>query len=90
MPEEQSKKKRGPKPTFEKTKGYHRGAPRLATRVAPDVLEWVESRPEGTRPYIEQLVRDDRDRALQRQGNLPSATENDVGLTAQQEQAAEA
>lgn len=58
--DEPEKKKRGPKATYEKTRGYHRGAPRLATRVDPDVLEWIESRPEGTRQYIERIVRQDR------------------------------
>lgn len=82
MPDgEPEKKKRGPKATFEKTKDYHRGAPRLATRVDPDVLEWIESRPEGTRTFLERIVREDRDRAG---GQSP------MDLTDQQEQAAEA
>lgn len=59
---EPEKKKRGPKATYEKTKDYHRGAPRLATRVDPDVLEWIDSRSEGVRQYIERLVRADRER----------------------------
>jgi len=62
MPEERKPGKRGPKPKFDIAKGYQRGAPRLATRVDPDVLEWIESRPEGTRPYIERVVREDRAR----------------------------
>lgn len=65
---ELEKKKRGPKATYEKTKDYHRGAPRLATRIDPDVLEWIESQPEGTRPYLERIVR--RDRELAGQGDL--------------------
>lgn len=63
---EPEKKKRGPKATYEKTKDYHRGAPRLATRVDPDVLEWIESRPEGTRSYLERIVRQDQQLARQR------------------------
>ena len=58
--DEPEKKKRGPKATYKKTRGYHRGAPRVATRGDPDVLEWIESRPEGTRQYIERIVRQDR------------------------------
>lgn len=77
---EPEKKKRGPKATYEKTKDYHRGAPRLATRVDPDVLEWIESRPEGTRPYLERIVRQDRERV----------NEADVGFTDRQHQAEEA
>jgi len=62
MPEERVSGKRGPKPKYESNGGYQRGAPRLATRVDPDVLEWIESRSEGTRSYIEKLVREDRRR----------------------------
>lgn len=51
----------GRKKIYEHTKVYEAGAPRLVTRVAPDVLEWIESRPEGTRPYIERVVRADRE-----------------------------
>lgn len=64
MAEERKPGKRGPKPKFDVAKGYQRGAPRLATRVDPDVLEWIESRPEGTRPYIERVVREERERTL--------------------------
>lgn len=53
-------KKRGRKKVYDSSKGYDKGAPRLATRVDPDVLEWVESRPEGKRPYIERVVREDK------------------------------
>lgn len=62
MAEERVPGKRGPKPKYESKGGYQRGAPRLATRVDPDVLEWIESQLEGTRPYIERLVRQDRQR----------------------------
>ena len=54
-------KKRGRKKVYESDKTYHEGAPRLATRVAPDVLEWIEAQPEGKRLFIEQLVREHRD-----------------------------
>ena len=64
MTEESAGGKRGPKPTYERRSGYAKGAPRLATRVDPDVLEWVESRPEGARPYIQRIVREDRARTL--------------------------
>lgn len=80
MAEERVPGKRGPKPKYESSAGYQRGAPRLATRVDPDVLEWIESRAEGTRSYIERLVRVDRERAGQ----------DDLTFKDQQEQAAEA
>lgn len=80
MAEERVPGKRGPKPKYETTGGYQRGAPRLATRVDPDVLAWIESQAEGTRPYIERLVREDRERA----GG------DDLVFTEEQEQAAEA
>ena len=79
MAEERAPGKRGPKPKYESNGGYQRGAPRLATRVDPDVLEWIESRAEGTRSYIERLVRQDRENSGQ----------DDLALTDQQEQAAE-
>lgn len=62
MAEERVPGKRGPKPKYESKGGYQRGAPRLATRVDPDVLDWIDSRPEGVRRYIERVVREDRDR----------------------------
>lgn len=80
MPEERVPGKRGPKPKYESNGGYQRGAPRLATRVDPDVLDWIESRVEGTRPYIERLVREDRNRA----------GHDDLARTGQQESTAEA
>lgn len=46
---------------YEPNKPYQGGAPRLATRVDPDVLKWTETQPEGTRPFIERVVRKDRD-----------------------------
>lgn len=55
-------KRRGPRPKFDKLTPYQDGAPRLATRVDPDVLDWVTTRPEGTRKYVERVVRDDRAR----------------------------
>ncbi len=57
----EERKKRGPKPTYEKRSANERGAPRLISRVDPDVLEWATSRPEGTRQYLERLIRADRD-----------------------------
>lgn len=62
MEEEKAKAKRGPKPIYEKDKPYNRGAPRLVTRLLPSALDWVESRPEGVRPYLERIIFEDRDR----------------------------
>ncbi len=51
--------KRGPKPTYEKVRPNERGAPRLTTRLDPVVLDWINSRPEGVRPYLERVVTED-------------------------------
>ncbi len=60
--EKPDKKKRpGRKPKFEQLTAYQDGAPRLTTRVDPDVLEWAKSRPEGLRSYVERLIRTDRE-----------------------------
>ncbi|MFN8606870.1 MAG: hypothetical protein U0931_05025 [Vulcanimicrobiota bacterium] len=48
--------------------------------MSPDVKEWVETRPEKPRDYIERLVRTDRDQS--QDSALP--------LTGEAEQAAEA
>lgn len=66
---ETEKKRPGPKPQYERQKPYELGAPRLATRVSPEVLEWIQKpggqkRPEGTRPYIERIVLEDKVRTL--------------------------
>ena len=74
--------KRGPgRPKqYEKWSNTERGAPKLVVRVSPDVKEWVETRPEKPRDYIERLVRTDRDQS--QDSALP--------LTGEAEQAAEA
>lgn len=60
-PDKTEKKKRpGRKPKYEQLTAYQDGAPRLSTRVDPDVLEWAKSREEGVRKYIERLIRADR------------------------------
>lgn len=64
MSTERKRGKRGPEPKYAVAKGFPRGAPRLATRVDPDVLEWVQIQPEGVRQYIQRLVREDRQRNL--------------------------
>lgn len=43
---------------------YHEdrsGAPRITTRLAPDLHAYVTSRPEGVRPYLEALLRRDKE-----------------------------
>lgn len=69
----------GRKKLYENAKDYEAGAPRLVTRVDPEVLEWIESRPEKPRPYIEKLVKADKAATL---ANQP--------LSGEAEQAAEA
>lgn len=59
------KKRPGRKRQYE-SKGYQDGAPRLATRVDPEVLDWVQSRPEGVRPYVERLAKLDKLKQSQR------------------------
>ncbi|MBN9419316.1 MAG: hypothetical protein J0I12_27920 [Candidatus Eremiobacteraeota bacterium] len=56
--------KRGPKRKFERDKHYVAGAPILNTRIDPDKLDWVKSRPEGTRPYLERIIGEDREKVL--------------------------
>lgn len=62
--------KRGPgRPkAYPKWSNTERGAPKLVVRVDPDVFEHVQSRPEGARPYIESLVRAERDSKEARNG----------------------
>ncbi len=67
-------KKRGRKQVYEKKVDYDRGAPKLMTRVDPDVLEWVQGQPEGIRKYIEKVIREDRAR---RQGGDSNPTTGD-------------
>lgn len=62
MSESEPKKKRGPKPTYPKYRPTQDGAPLLATRVSPEVYEWARSRPEGTRPYLERIILEDKGR----------------------------
>jgi hypothetical protein len=54
--------KRGPKPQYQHEKRYQAGAPLLTTRINPETLDWIQSRPEGTRPYLERVVGEDRKR----------------------------
>ena len=55
---------RGPKATYEHEKRYQSGAPLLTTRIDPEALDWVKSRPEGTRPYLERIIGEDRGKVL--------------------------
>ena len=74
-------KKRGRKQKYPRLTSYQDGAPLLTTRIDPDKLEWVKSRPEGTRPYLERIIGEDRDR---------TEGASSLILTGLQEQAAEA
>lgn len=47
--------------------------PRLSVCLSPDVLEWIRSRAEGARAYIERLVRRDRDAGQKGQDGGPQA-----------------
>lgn len=72
MMEQSTAPKRGPKPKYDREKAYHRGAPRLATRIAPEALEWIESQQEGVRPYLERIVLEDK--ALRLRADLKTST----------------
>lgn len=37
------------------------GAPRITTRLAPDLHTYLTNRPEGVRPYLELLLRRDKE-----------------------------
>ena len=83
----------GRKKVYEHSKDYEAGAPRLVTRVDPEVLEWIESRDQKPRPYIEKLVRADKAAALGDQGTpgpLVESSSPELPLTGEAEQAAEA
>ncbi len=73
MEESKSPAKVGRKPVYSKSNSYSRGAPRLATRIDPEALEWIESRPEGVRPYLERIVLADK-----RSSPIESNSPNDV------------
>lgn len=61
--ENSEKKKPGRKLRYAQQSPHQGGAPKLITRVEPEILNWIHSRPEGTRPYIERLVTEDKDRS---------------------------
>lgn len=75
---DQTPKKRGPKPQYEHQKKYQSGAPLLTTRIHPDALDWVTSRPEGARPFLERIIFEDRDRSQVTQPPKESIDPNDV------------
>lgn len=58
-------KKRGPKPKYKQYRASQDGAPQLVSRVCPEVYEWARSRPEGTRPYLERIILEDKGRTSQ-------------------------
>jgi hypothetical protein len=53
-------KKRGPKPKYEHLRPNQDGAPSITVRFEPEIYEWVRSRPEGTRPYLERIILADK------------------------------
>jgi len=55
-------KKMGRPKVYDNEEG-RRGAPKLTVRLASDVYEHIERQPEGPRPYLERVVREDRERA---------------------------
>ncbi len=61
--EETEPRKRGPKATYEHKKRYQSGAPLLTTRINPEALDWLSSRPEGVRKFLERLIFEDKKRA---------------------------
>jgi hypothetical protein len=61
-------KKRGPKPKYEQYRASQDGAPQLTSRVCPEAYEWARSRPEGTRPFLERVILEDKERASHGEG----------------------
>lgn len=57
--------KRGPKAKYQHEKRYQAGAPLLTTRINPETLDWIRTRPEGTRTYLERIVGEDMERTGQ-------------------------
>ena len=70
MSEEPVKKKRGPKPKYEYLRPNQGGAPSMTIRLEPDIHEWVKSRPEGPRPYLERVIGEDMKRTQAENGGL--------------------
>ena len=54
------------KPRRQLDKRYPSGLPILNTKIDPEALNWITSRPEGTRAYLERLVAEDKARAVSR------------------------
>lgn len=79
MEDDQAPKKRGPKRKFERDKHYVAGAPILNTRIDPDKLAWVKSRPEGTRLYLERIVGEDKEKVLAAESVIDAVKRSDTG-----------
>lgn len=50
---------RGPKPQYERLSEGRRGAPQMSLRLDPPLYEHVKQQPDGPRPYLERLIRED-------------------------------
>ena len=70
---------RVPKAKYEHETRYQSGAPLLTTRIDPEALDWVKSRPEGTRPYLERIIGEDREKVLSAESDPPVTKRSDTG-----------
>lgn len=55
------------------------GAPLLQTRINPDKLAWVKTRPEGTRPYLERIIGEDKEKVLAAESVVDGVKRSDTG-----------
>ena len=79
MDEKQAPKKRGRKQKYDQLTPYQDGAPLLTTRIDPEKLAWVKSQPEGTRPYLERIIGEDREKVLSAESATAAAKRSDTG-----------
>lgn len=54
--------------------GSEPGAPKITVRFSQDVYEWLKSREEGVRSYIERLIREDWERLKDSQAPVDAST----------------
>jgi hypothetical protein len=63
------------KPVNPQDKRFPSGAPLLTTRMDPEMLNWITSRPEGTRTYLERLVSEDKAKGRKPESTVPQVVE---------------
>lgn len=67
MPEEKGP---GRPRVYPKRSDHDRGAPLLGLRLEPAIYEHVKNHPEGARPYVQRLVKED----IERHGSFASSS----------------